>query len=252
MRKLLATTMICSLAAGGAFAQTASDEAAPDTQLQQTAPAATDDGAAAVTDTEATDTAATEEAAKPVEETDTAATEDTEAEPADAATDTAATDATDDAADGTLDTDTAATEAPAADAEGTDVASSESVVREQTQNELRLDWITGTNVKSPDGETIGDINDVIVDGETGELTAAVLSVGGFLGIGSKQIAVDWSKLKIDYDANEISSDLTREEAEAAPEYAFRDQEQPPAPAMDTGTGMGTTGTGMGSGTTQLN
>jgi len=230
MRKLLATTMICSLAAGGAFAQSAtSEEAAPNTELQQNAPAASDDGAAVM----GAETAATEEAAEPFEKTDTAATDDTAAEPVE-------------------ETDTAATEQPAADAEGTEVATSESVVREQAQNELRLDWITGTNVKSPDGETIGDINDVIVDGETGELTAAVLSVGGFLGIGSKQIAVDWSKLKIDYDANEISSDLTREEADAAPEYAFRDQEQPPAPAMDTGTGMGTTGTGMGSGTTQLN
>ncbi|MGR3584658.1 MAG: PRC-barrel domain-containing protein, partial [Pseudooceanicola nanhaiensis] len=102
-------------------------------------------------------------------------------------------------------------------------------------------------------ETIGDVNDVIFDGETGELTAAILSVGGFLGIGSKQIAVDWDQITIDNDANTLTSNLTREEAEAAPEYAFRDQEQPPAPAMDTGTGMGTsTGTGMGSGTTQLN
>uniref|UniRef100_UPI00300BE466 PRC-barrel domain-containing protein n=1 Tax=Pseudooceanicola nanhaiensis TaxID=375761 RepID=UPI00300BE466 len=114
-------------------------------------------------------------------------------------------------------------------------------------------WINGATVVSPGGETIGDGNDVIFDGETGELTAAILSVGGFLGIGSKQIAVDWDQITIDNDANTLTSNLTREEAEAAPEYAFRDQEQPPAPAMDTGTGMGTsTGTGMGSGTTQLN
>lgn len=131
----------------------------------------------------------------------------------------------------------------------------ESIVREQAPNELRLDWITGTTVRSPDGETIGNVNDLIFDRESGEISAAILSVGGFLGIGAKQIAVAWPELQIDYDANEITMSLTREEADAAPEYTFREQEQPPAPepatgvGTGTGTGMGTgTGTGMGTGT----
>lgn len=120
----------------------------------------------------------------------------------------------------------------------------ESVVREQAPNELRVDWITGTRVTSPDGESIGNVNDLILDGETGEMSAAILSVGGFLGIGAKQIAVDWSELQIDHDANEISLDMTREEADAAPEYAFREQEQPPAP-MPADAGTGGVGTGAG-------
>lgn len=124
------------------------------------------------------------------------------------------------------------------------VPEAEAVVREQAPNELRVDWITGTQVTSPDGEAIGNINDLILDGETGEMSAAVLSVGGFLGIGAKQIAVDWSELQIDYDANEISLDMTREQADAAPEYVFREQEQPPVPAPE---GTGTTGTGTSGG-----
>lgn len=106
----------------------------------------------------------------------------------------------------------------------------EAIVREQAANELRLDWITGTTLQSPDGENIGDISDLILDGETGQIQAVIVGVGGFLGIGQKQIAVAWDQLQINYDANEITSDLTEEEAEAAPEYVFRDQEQPPAPA----------------------
>ncbi|PYE85988.1 PRC-barrel domain-containing protein [Pseudoroseicyclus aestuarii] len=121
------------------------------------------------------------------------------------------------------------------------VPTPDSVMREQSQNELRIDWITDATVMSPDGETIGDINDVIYDGETGQLTAAIVSVGGFLGIGSKQIAVDWADLQVDYDANEVTASLSREEAEAAPEYVFREQEAMPAPAGDMGTGMDTTG-----------
>lgn len=252
MRNLLAsTTIICSLAAGGVLAQDAPQtDTSADPTLQQTAPAASDD-ATSTDQMESTDTAASDESSddlNPDADTDTAATDDA------ATGDMTATDtAESDTATEEMTTDTAAA-GEAMDEEGTEeVASAEGVVREQSQNELRLDWINGATVVSPDGETIGDVNDVIFDGETGELTAAILSVGGFLGIGSKQIAVDWDQITIDNDANTLTSNLTREEAEAAPEYAFRDQEQPPAPAMDTGTGMGTsTGTGMGSGTTQLN
>ena len=125
-------------------------------------------------------------------------------------------------------------------AEGT-AASSEVLAREQAPNELRLDWITGTNVTSPDGEAIGDINDLIMDGETGQVTAAIIGVGGFLGIGQKQIAINWDELQIDYDANEITTDLTREEAEAAPEYVFRQQEPAPAP-VETAPAPGAVGT----------
>lgn len=127
------------------------------------------------------------------------------------------------------------------------VETPDSIVREQGPNELRVDWITGTTVQSPQQESIGSIEDVILDEDSGQLSAAILSVGGFLGFGAKQIAVDWEELQIDYDAREITLDITRAEAEAAPDYEFRDRETlpAPAPATGTGTGTGTTGTGTG-------
>jgi sporulation protein YlmC with PRC-barrel domain len=111
----------------------------------------------------------------------------------------------------------------------------QAVVTEQQSGELRSDWIIGTSVMSPQDETIGSIQDLIIDEEEGRVTAAVLSVGGFLGFGAKNIAVDWNELQINHDAREITLDITREEADAAPEYAFRDQAEAPAPA---GGGMG--------------
>jgi hypothetical protein len=119
----------------------------------------------------------------------------------------------------------------------TEGATDEAVVREQAQNELRVDWITDAALRSPDGETIGGIEDVILDAESGQLSAVIVGVGGFLGIGEKRIAVAWDQLEINYDANEVRSDLTREEAEAAPEYAFRAQEVPPPPEGTVGTGI---------------
>lgn len=137
--------------------------------------------------------------------------------------------------------DAAAAEAEAAAAEEealkAQVAESGKVVQEQASNELRLDWVTDATVTSPDGSDIGSINDLIVDGESGQMIAAIIGVGGFLGIGQKQIAVPWEQLTVNADAREITSDLTKEEANVAPAYVFREQ----APAPDAGADGGTAG-----------
>lgn len=104
------------------------------------------------------------------------------------------------------------------------------IVRQQDPNELRVDWITGTSVMTTDGAKVGTINDVIIDSTTGQVKAAIVGVGGFLGIGEKQIAIDWNKLTVDNDARTIMSALTQEEAKAAPAYEFRDQDAAPAAA----------------------
>jgi hypothetical protein len=113
-------------------------------------------------------------------------------------------------------------------------APAQAVVTDQAPTELRGDWIIGTNVVSMQDETIGSIQDLIIDEEEGRITAAVLGVGGFLGFGAKNIAVDWNELQINHDGQEITLDLTREEADAAPEYAFRDRAEAPAPAGAVG------------------
>ncbi len=119
------------------------------------------------------------------------------------------------------------------------------VVEEQETSELRGDWILGGRVTSLENENIGSIEDLIIDEEDGQISAAVVSVGGFLGFGAKQIAFDWSELQIDWDANTIQLDLTREEAEEAEEYVYRPREYEPAPEADTGMDTGTgTDTGV--------
>ena len=117
--------------------------------------------------------------------------------------------------------------------------------QDQASEELRADWIVGTTVTTPEGETIGTINDVLLDQEDGAVTAAIVSVGGFLGFGAKQIAVKWDDLQQEYDASEIVLDISREDAEAAPEFNFRNQQlrPPPPPPAAEGTG------GLGGGAT---
>lgn len=131
--------------------------------------------------------------------------------------------------------------AESADSETT-VPPSDAVVPQQDSAEMLGDWLLSTSVTSPDGETIGSIKDFTIT-EDGQITAVILGVGGFLGIGEKDIAVDYSQLDIQYDGNAIQLAMTREEADAAPEYQYRDKETPP-PA--TGDAMGATGTDMNS------
>lgn len=70
------------------------------------------------------------------------------------------------------------------------------IVEQQEQQELRANNLIGMTVQNPEGEEIGSISDLVIDNE-GRTTAAVLSVGGFLGIGAKQVGVHWDKLEFD-------------------------------------------------------
>jgi sporulation protein YlmC with PRC-barrel domain len=114
----------------------------------------------------------------------------------------------------------------------------DTVMQAQEPTDLLGSWIIGATVRSTEGEDIGPIRDLLINQEDGTVTGAVLSVGGFLGIGAKAIAVDWGELQINYDANEVTMALTREQADAAPEYQFREQEAPPPPPPPADPGLG--------------
>jgi hypothetical protein len=80
--------------------------------------------------------------------------------------------------------------------------------------------ILGRDVKSTAGENMGRIVDVIVD-RAGTARAAVIDFGGFLGVGSRKIVVDWSALHFGQVTNKkesITLELTLEQVKAAPEY----------------------------------
>jgi hypothetical protein len=80
--------------------------------------------------------------------------------------------------------------------------------------------ILGGEVYSTSNETMGRIADVIVDGE-GKPRAAIIDFGGFLGVGSRKIAVDWKALHFVPSASKryrIALELSREQVKAAPEY----------------------------------
>lgn len=80
--------------------------------------------------------------------------------------------------------------------------------------------VLGRDVRSAAGEDMGRIVDVIVD-RTGHVRAAAIDFGGFLGVGSRKIVVDWNALrfgKIASKKDSITLELTKAQVAAAPEY----------------------------------
>ena len=80
--------------------------------------------------------------------------------------------------------------------------------------------VLGREVRSPADEDMGRIVDVIVD-RSGTVRAAAIDFGGFLGVGSRKIVVDWNALHFASIANKgdsITLELTKEQVTAAPEY----------------------------------
>jgi hypothetical protein len=80
--------------------------------------------------------------------------------------------------------------------------------------------VLGRDVRSAADEDMGHIVDVIVD-RAGSVRAAVIDFGGFLGVGSRKIVVDWNALHFGRVANKsdsITLELTKDQVTAAPEY----------------------------------
>jgi sporulation protein YlmC with PRC-barrel domain len=77
------------------------------------------------------------------------------------------------------------------------------------------------------GETVGDVNDLLLD-KSGKITHVVVGVGGFLGIGERNVALKFEQVQISRDANnriKASASVTKESLNAAPEW-----KDPNAPA----------------------
>ncbi len=96
-------------------------------------------------------------------------------------------------------------------------------VREPTVTVLdhqEVQGILGREVRSGANEKMGRIVDVIVD-RNGQVRAAIIDFGGFLGVGSRKIAVAWNALRFLPDAKNVERiglELTRDQVQGAPEY----------------------------------
>ena len=116
----------------------------------------------------------------------------------------------------------APTAAAAATSPGNDAQAG--FLQQQDQGQWRSSKLVGASVYGPDNKSIGSIDDLIVD-RNGGIKAAVIGVGGVLGVGQKDVAVPFSALNIQRKTNSSSIDkitvtYSKQQLSQAPTFAY--------------------------------
>jgi hypothetical protein len=78
--------------------------------------------------------------------------------------------------------------------------------------------LEGNPVINRDGEKLGSIDEIMLDVPMGRIAYAVLSSGGFLGVGDKLFAIPWGALTLDTDNKCFILDVSKERLEKAPGF----------------------------------
>jgi len=82
---------------------------------------------------------------------------------------------------------------------------------------LETSKVPGTAVYGRANEEIGEVDDLIVDTVTGKVRYAILSFGGFLGLGKSNYVIPWTSLKWDPDLNGYVTGVTEEQLRMSPD-----------------------------------
>lgn len=91
-------------------------------------------------------------------------------------------------------------------------------------DEMRASKLIGTKVANTANETVGDINEIIL-GKDGKIAAVVVGVGGFLGMGEREVAVDFNSIRKSRDSNNnlvLTMNATKDSLKAAPAWRWED------------------------------
>ena len=92
----------------------------------------------------------------------------------------------------------------------------------ETSSLIASDKVEGTRVFGSDGKRIGSVERVILEKRSGKVAYAVLSFGGFLGIGDDHYPLPWEKLSYDQSLDGYRIDLTKAQIEGAPRFQDED------------------------------
>ena len=86
------------------------------------------------------------------------------------------------------------------------------------ENGVRVSKLIGAAIYSDQNERIGSVDDLVMT-ENDKITVAVVAVGGFLGLGSKLVAVPFDQLKHDAD-HVVLQGATKETLDAMPNFVY--------------------------------
>ena len=108
--------------------------------------------------------------------------------------------------------------ASATNASGPDASRGPDASHGPGPNLMGADTLVGNDVYNKDFVDVGDIKEIMINMNTGRVSYAVLSFGGFLGVGEKLFAVPWEALKLDTTNKRFELDVNKERLEGAPGF----------------------------------
>lgn len=83
---------------------------------------------------------------------------------------------------------------------------------------LSAGTLIGDTIRNRNGEDLGKLEEIMIDLDEGRVAYAVLSFGGFLGVGDKLFAIPWEALTVDTENEEVVFDVQKEVLENAPGF----------------------------------
>jgi hypothetical protein len=92
------------------------------------------------------------------------------------------------------------------------------VATDETRNLISADKVTGTAVYNRQGEKLGSVHDVMLNKRSGQVAYAIMSFGGFLGMGESYHPLPWRALSYDTRQDGYVVDIDRARLEGAPNY----------------------------------
>lgn len=103
-------------------------------------------------------------------------------------------------------------------------ASGNAAATTASTTDIKADTLIGKSVTNYEDQTVGDVESVILS-PAGGIRAIVVSVGGFLGLGERLVALDWNDLEIGKNGETVRIAATTEQLKAMPAYSYRDEKR---------------------------
>ena len=117
---------------------------------------------------------------------------------------------------------------------------------------VRAADMIGRSVQGSDGKPLGKVRDAVVDAQSGKIQKLVIASGGFLGLGAKNVALDFDRVEVRPEGGIVAKGVAQKDVEAMPRYDVAaetkplDKPPPPPAAVAPGTtGVGGVGAGGG-------
>lgn len=116
------------------------------------------------------------------------------------------------------------TTAPGSSAGSGTMGSGSSTMGESRMGQAQAQELIGADVKNAQNETVGEIESVHLD-QSGMVSNVIVSVGGFLGLGSRDVALSWNDLQVAQGGASVTTTMTKDQLKSLPEYQYSDSSQ---------------------------